>query len=249
MTYIYGIIGEPQPKRFAFTGIEDAGVYTINFRELAAVVSSASLPSIDPLRRHVMAHTVVQVNVLREYAILPAAFGLIASGEDDVRSLLERNYQSLLDELARLSGKVEFELKVMWDREAVLRNLREGNGRLDRIKAELSSTSSPLEAQALLIEAGRMVEAITKEWRDRYAMKIYERLRHRAVDARTSEPTGINSLLKAAFLIELSGERSFQSEVSRLDAEYEGRVNFKCVGPLPPYSFVNTSLVRSDAAG
>ncbi len=51
--YIYGIIQEPEPRRFSFLGVGGAEVYTINHRELAAVVSDTALEEIDPIRKDV----------------------------------------------------------------------------------------------------------------------------------------------------------------------------------------------------
>ena len=137
--YIYGIIEEPQPRKFGFFGIGEVEVYAINHQKLAAVVSDTELQEVDPTRKNVLAHTVVEDKLLKEYDLLPMGFGIVANSEDEVRSLLVKNYDSLIRELKRLAGKIEVELKVFWDQEAITQQLQDGNREFARLKAKISS--------------------------------------------------------------------------------------------------------------
>ena len=240
--YIYGIIQEPEPRRFSFLGVGDAEVYTINYRELAAVVSDTALEEIDPTRKDVRAHTVVQDELLKNCSLLPMGFGMIADSKDDVLKLLEKNYQGLTRELVRLAGKVEVELKVYWDQEAMIKELQGGSEELTRLKAKINGASSPIEAQRLLIEAGKLVERIALDWKARYADRVYTVLKRLSIDAKLNSPLGVKNVLNASFLIERARESDFQKEVFKLDSQYQGKVNFKYVGPLAPYNFVNVNL-------
>ena len=240
--YIYGIIAEAKPMKFSFLGVGDAEVYTINHRELAAVVSDTALEEIDPTRKDVRAHTVVQDELLKNCSLLPMGFGMIAGSKDDVLKLLEKNYQGLSRELVRLAGKVEVELKVFWDQEAMIKELQGGSEELTKLKAKINGASSPIEAQRLLIEAGKLVERIVLDWKARYADRVYTVLKGLSIDAKLNSPLGVKNVLNASFLIERTRESDFQKEVFRLDSQYQGKVNFKYVGPLAPYNFVNVKL-------
>jgi hypothetical protein len=240
--YIYGIIEEPQSRRYSFPGIEDAEVYTLNYQELAAIVSDTELQEIDPTRRNVHAHTVAQDELLRDYTLLPMGFGMIASSEDGVRKLLEKNYQGLVREISRLAGKIEAELKVFWDQEAMTKQLQGESQELTKLQARIKAASSPVEARNLLLLAGMQVERVAFTWRDKYAQRVYDVLRRLSSDARLNNPLGIKNILNASFLIDRHQEGVFKEEVYRLDSEYQGKVNFKYVGPLPPYNFINLKL-------
>jgi hypothetical protein len=240
--YIYGIIEEPQPKRFNLFGVEDAEVYGINYQELAAVVSNSEAMEIDPTRKNVLAHTVVQDKLLREYDILPMGFGIVAGSTDEVRQLLEKNYQGFVNELKRLAGKIEAELKVFWEPEAMIKELQGKNHEIARVKAKVNAASSPAEVQKLLLEAGMQVEHIAQSWKTKYAERVYDILKKLSFDARLNNPLGVKNILNASFLVDKSMESEFQQEVYRLDSEYQGKVNFKYVGPLPPYNFISLKL-------
>ncbi|MBI4304263.1 MAG: GvpL/GvpF family gas vesicle protein [Chloroflexi bacterium] len=237
--YIYGIIEEPQPRRFGFRGVEDAEVYAINYEDLAAVVSDNGLTEIYPTRRNVLAHTTVQDEFLKKYTFLPMGFGMIATSEDNVRRLLEKNYEALAKELERLAGKIEAELKIFWDEKAMV---GENQELLSKLKTKISSASSAVEAQRLAIEAGMVVERIVREWKAKYAGQVYNSLKGLAIDARLNNPAGVKNILNASFLIERVKEHEFVEQVRRLDAEHRGKMNFKYVGPLSPYNFVDLRL-------
>jgi len=240
--YLYGIIEEPQPRRFGFSGVEDAEVYTINYQKMAAIVSDTLLQDIDPTRKNVRAHTVVQDEILKVYDLLPMGFGVMAHSDAEVQKLLERNYQMLVTELERLASKIEVVLKVFWDQEAMIKELQGQRQELTRIKAKINAAASPVEAQHLLVEAGQLIERIAIEWRNKYAEQVYAALKEMAVDARQNAPLGVKNILNAAFLVDRAKESGFQKEVYKLDSKYQGKVDFKYVGPLPPYSFVNLKL-------
>jgi hypothetical protein len=240
--YIYGIVEEPQPRRFSFPGVGEADIYTINHQRIAAIVSDIEFSEIDPTRKNVHAHTVVQDELLKEYTLLPMGFGMVAASEDDVRGLLERNYSGLTSELNRLTGMIEVELKVFWEQEAIIKELQGENQELSRIKAKINAASSPIEAQNLLAMAGQLVENIVRDWKNKYAELVYTTLKELSYDAKMNDPMGIKNLLNASFLIEKSRENEFKGQVYKLDSKFQGKVNFKYVGPMAPYNFVDLRL-------
>ena len=240
--YIYGIVEEPQLRRFSFPGVGDADVYTINHQRIAAIVSDTEFSEIDPTRKNVHAHTVVQDELLKEYTLLPMGFGMIATSEEEVQRLLENNYQGLISELNRLAGRIEVELKVFWEQEAIIKELQGENQELSRLKAKINAASSPIEAQNLLAMAGKLVENIVRDWKTRYAEMVYATLNELSYEAKVNNPVGIKNLLNASFLIDKSRESEFKEQVYTLDSKFQGKVNFKYVGPMPPYNFVDLRL-------
>jgi hypothetical protein len=240
--YIYGIVEEPEIRRFGFTGVGEANVYTINHQRMAAIVSDIEFSEIDPTRKNVHAHTVVQDELLKEYTLLPMGFGMVAASEDEVRGLLEKNYQGLINELNRLADMIEVELKLYWDQETVIKELQGENQELSRLKAKVNAASSPIEVRNLLVEAGKLVESIVHDWKTRYAEMVYAVLKELSNQAKMNNPVGLKNLLNASFLIDKSRESEFKEQVYMLDSKFQGKVNFKYVGPMPPYNFVDLRL-------
>ncbi len=237
--YLYGIIEEPQFKTFEFRGLEGAAVYTINSRDLAAVVSDIELSEIDPTRKNVLAHTMVQDGIIKKYTFIPMGFGIVATDESQVRNLLEKNYLGLVSELKKLSGKIEVEIKIFWDDKALM---SENQQLINKVQSRVKAASSAVEAQRLLTEAGMQVEKIVLAWKAKYVDQIYSSLKKLAIDSRLNNCSGVKMLLNASFLIDRKIESEFVEQVRNLDAKYQGNFNFKYIGPLSPYNFVSIKL-------
>jgi len=241
--YLYGIIKKPQFKNFGFLGVEDAEVYIISYQDLSLVVSNIEIGEIDLTRKNILAHTVVQDKLLKIYDLLPIGFGMIANSEDEALRLLKENYQALVEELERLSGKIEGDVKISWNREAVIKELQNEHQEFSKLKTKISTVSSPtIEAQNLLVEAGKLIEGIAMKWKIKYAQQVYNILKGFSVDTRLNDPIGIKNILNASFLIERPMEDKFKEEIYKLNSEYQDKLDFKYAGPLPPYNFVNIKL-------
>jgi len=85
--FIYCVIPTSQEKRFDLVGLEEKEVYTINYRDIAAVVSDTSLSfeECDPTRKNMKAHTLVLEALMKDYTVLPARFGVISTARINSR--------------------------------------------------------------------------------------------------------------------------------------------------------------------
>jgi len=50
--------------------------------------------------------------------------------------------------------------------------------------------------------------------------------------------------MNVAFLIDKGQEKEFDGTLNQLEDCYGGRIHFRCVGPLPPYSFSTVEAKR-----
>ena len=66
--YVYCIIRSTQPLRFGAIGMDETwpDVYTINYKDMAAVVSDVPIAPLDSTRENVLAHERVNETVMRE---------------------------------------------------------------------------------------------------------------------------------------------------------------------------------------
>jgi hypothetical protein len=237
--YLYGIIEEPQSRTFDIRGLDGAAVYTLTYRDLSAVVSDTLLLEIDPTRKNVMAHTLVQDALLKSYSILPMGFGIVSASESSIHNLLEKNYPQLVSEIKKLSGKIEVELKIFWDDKALV---NENQQLVIKLQSRVKAASNAIEAQRLMTEAGLQIEKIVQAWKVKYVDQIYASLKKIAADSRLNSCSGVKMLLNASFLINREIEVEFLKQVHDLDAKFHGNINFKYIGPLSPYNFVSLKL-------
>jgi hypothetical protein len=77
--YVYCIIRAVQPLRFGAIGMDEQwpDVYTINYKDMAAVVSDVPIAPLDSTRENVLAHERVNETVMRDHTVIPMSFGTI----------------------------------------------------------------------------------------------------------------------------------------------------------------------------
>jgi hypothetical protein len=240
--YVYCIIRVDRTREFGAIGIGGGKrVYTVGFQELAAVVSDTPIVIYDPTRENVLAHEFVNETVMREHTLIPMSFGTVFRSEDDVTELLRSTHQAFSDVLDKMKDKIEFGLKVLWDREKVVANLERDNDEIRRLKDEISrhSASSTYFAR---MQLGRLIEVALEEMSSRYVADIHDALKPVAVASRSNKPIGDRMILNAAFLVDRSSEQGFDERVKETSRRYEELLTFKYSGPWPPYNFVNIKL-------
>jgi hypothetical protein len=239
--YVYCIIDSSGPLHFGPAGIGDpsADVYTIGWGLLSAVVSDSPLEILDPTRENVLSHQRVNETVMRDRTVLPMSFGTVFKTHDDVVEFLKSAGDAFRNVLAKMKDKLEFGLKVIWDRDAVIREIEEEDEDISRLRAELARrTGSTYFAR---MQFGRLVDAALQSKSEQYVSDIFSALRGASVAARANKPIGDRMILNAAFLVNRQDEDAFDRRVKALGARYD-KLTFKYTGPWPPYNFVNIRL-------
>lgn len=242
--YLYGIIPCGEVRSFDVQGIHEQGreVYTIPYRDLAAVVSDSPQEAYDSTRRHMLAHTRVLEALMREYSVLPIRFGIVAPDVDTVREqLLARHYDHLRVQLDGLCNRIELGLKVFWTAEDMLRRIADENPAIKALRDSLSGRSFE-STYYERIRLGEMVEHALNARRDHDAEMFLSALRPLAVATVTLPVRADRMVLNAAFLVEREREAEFDEVVRWFGERLEDQFMFKYVGPVPPYNFVSITI-------
>jgi hypothetical protein len=250
--YVYCIIESREPRSFGPVGIGGRGdeVYTVHHEGLAAVVSNTPLQVYDPTRENVFAHEQVNETVMRDFTVLPMAFGVMFRTEEDIVELMRGTADALRDVLAKMEGKVEFGLKVNWDREQVIAEIERESEEIRNLKEQITSRAAGSTYFARM-QLGRLVEQALSEKSEAYVREIYAGLREAAVASRANKPIGDKMIMNVAFLVERDREEEFDLKVKEIAARYERKLSFKYTGPWPPYNFVHIrlKLERGETSG
>ncbi len=241
--YVYCIIKSSEPRDFGRIGIGegDNQVYTVHHEDLAAVVSDTPIRIYDPTRENVLAHEFVNETVMRERTVIPMSFGTLFRTEDDIIELIKSTYHAFDDVLQKMEDKIEFGLKVLWDRDRVIETLEEENEEIARLKDEIDRNAQSSTYFARM-QLGRLVESALEDAGNRYVRDIHESLKPAAVASRSNKPIGDRMILNAAFLVERDREKAFDERVKEVSRKYEEALSFRYTGPWPPYNFVNIKL-------
>jgi len=239
--YVYCIIEAGDPLRFGPIGIgaDPSDVYTVHFKNLAAVVSDAPLEVLDSTRENVLAHERVNETVMREHTVIPMSFGTIFKTREDIVELLRSAAEAFGDVLNKMQNKLEFGLKVLWDRDQAIREVENDDEDISRLKKEISGQKGPTYFARM--QYGRLIDSALQARSERYVADILEQLREVSVASRINKPIGDKMIMNAAFLISRDLEAAFDAKVKSIAGRFD-KLTFKYTGPWPPYNFVNIRL-------
>jgi gas vesicle protein GvpL/GvpF len=239
--YVYCIIKTETPLGFGPLGIgpEPAETHTVNFRDIAAVVSRTPMVVQDPTRDNVLAHQRVNETVMQKHTVIPMSFGTVFKTDDDIIELLRSAYDAFIDVLNKMQDKFEFGLKVLWDRDQIIREIEEEDEDIRRLKSEISSQKG--STYFARMQYGRLIDAALQARSERYVAEIFHGLRDVSVASRANKPIGDRMIMNAAFLVGRETEQAFDSRVKEIGQRYD-KLTFKYTGPWPPYNFVNIRL-------
>ena len=239
--YVYCIVGTSETRNFGPIGIGDRGdpVTTIAYRDLGAVVSSIPMTKYVVSKENMISHEKVIEAVMKDHTLLPVRFYTVAPNAEEIRSLLRRRYLEFKKLLRELDNKVELGLKAFWrDMNAIFQEIAKENEEIKESRAKTTSCSTKKIDQdkgAL----GKMLKVALEHKKAKEKEALLKPLRQLSSDSCLNMTYGDDMLLNVAFLVDRVREKEFDGEVEELAARYNGRIEFKYVGPVPPYSFVN----------
>ena len=242
--YVYCIIGGNEGRNFGPIGIGKRGdiVSTIGFNDISAVISSSPVTKyvIDP--DNLVAHEKVIEEVMKDYTVLPLRFCTIANSAEEIRTLLRRRYGEFKGMLRDMDNKVEMGLKARWtDMKRIFDEIANEDPNVKDGKR--SAGDSPEDTESVMkIALGKAVKAALDKKKERDGEVILNKFKRVAVDVRKSDPVGDAMFLNAVFLVDRTREKQFDYLVENLADSYKGAVDFKVVGPAPPFNFVNIEM-------
>lgn len=240
--YIYGIISTSQRREFGPIGIGAKGdvVYTIPYRDLAAISSNTPIIKYAVTRDNSLAHARVLEKVMEEYTILPVRFCTIADSEETIiEKLLKPRYQEFVDLLQNMEGKIELGVRVRWtDLNTAFAEVVEENEEIKGIKESIMKEKHEQKKYASMIKVGQMVQKSLEEKKKREAQELLELLKPLSLDCKECQIYGDMNIINAAFLVSKECEGMFDQKVQEIEKVYGERKKLKYIGPVVPYNFV-----------
>ena len=239
--YVYCVIRTTAPLKFGAIGMDDQwpDVYTVNYRDMAAVVSDVPIVPLDSTRENVLAHERVNELVMRDHTVIPMSFGTIFRTREDILELLRSAYEAFNDVLNKMEDKLEFGLKVLWNRDEIVKIIEQEDEDIHRLKNEIASQKG--STYFARMQYGRLIDSALQQRSERYVAEFLQRLRNVSVASRINKAIGDKMIMNAAFLVQRDQEQQFDRRIKEIASQFD-RLTFKYTGPWPPYNFVNIRL-------
>lgn len=207
---------------------------------VAALVSDVLVDDMESqgvraLRHDMKAHAAVLNAAVRHVTVLPFRFGILMPDDDWVIARVlapqAERFAAYLDEL---EGAVELTLRGTYVEERVLEEVVTEDPKLSPRRGAQSYQAK--------LETGRRIAAALQAKQRADERALLAIVRPLVRDVRLGEASSELVALNASLLIDRDALPRFDRALARLDEREGHRIRFDCLGPLPPYSFVEMRL-------
>jgi hypothetical protein len=242
-TWVYGITAagasldevESRQKRI---GVD---VWVVELGDLAAIVGDA--PSEDDakaLRTQALAHARVLEAAILDAPVVPFRFGNVVPGGDEAvgYELLESRHDEFAAQLEKLNNYMQLVVKVIYDEQAVLRQILETNPDIAELR-EQARQGDEVTMRGARVQLGEMIGNALEELRQKDASDIIEHLKPVSAAAIAEELESEYMVLNAPFLVERGQLPEFEAALEEIAEERVSRIKFTLLGPMPAYNFLD----------
>lgn len=111
--YFYCVIPFSKEKSFGNIGVNDSEVYTIPYRDVAAIVSDSPMKDYEMTEDNTRRHETVLRQVMKEHTVAPVEFGTTIKNERILKHLLRKAYNPTRECLKLVYNMVELGIKAI----------------------------------------------------------------------------------------------------------------------------------------
>ena len=250
MKHLYGIIPTLPPNTLSnMTGVRGETLHTIAYNGLSALVSDTIYTDYSRLYKPTLVqllaeHQRVTEQVLPQVAgLLPVKFGTLLEPAE-IQTMLAQAHEQLETALDHLIGKVEIEVVATWQPERIFAEIAQEPA-ITQLRAAAAGRA-PDELQQLQMIVGQLVKTRLETRRATIQQQLLDGLKDAVIDLEINPVINEQVVANLAFLLPTAKQAEFDQKVETLDAQLDGQLNFKVVGPLPAYSFSTVEVVKID---
>jgi hypothetical protein len=253
MKYLYAILptptsGDYEPMAFASP---DGRFEIVSDGTLAAVVSETITPAYTDLPRGDLMRALAQHQaaieaLLDDTQLLPVKFGTVLADEGRVRSILYLGRPDFERAFELVGDRGEVDVAVTWNPARIFAEIAQTSE-----VAALRAEAERLPADKVLmgkVAVGRLVKEQFDVRRNALRDALVAEITPHAARWRLNALMDDSMVMNVACLVNADEESALEDRVYALDEQHTGQLNFRLVGPLPPYSFatVEAREVRSE---
>jgi hypothetical protein len=266
--YIYGVINSDTEEFFdlgqivAFEDIYPANrttevvnnskasnhAYTICFSDIAAVVSDSEIfdcshmPKVS-LGRLLVSHQQLIEKVMTKHTIIPMRLGTFANSDEEVREILAKGYRMIKDIFERAKDSIEIDVvATLNDLKSFLQEVSKED-EITQLKQSLLGKKGGVTIDDQM-KVGVLVKRHLDKKKEMLANQIQTTLGEITQNLKAHDLMDDKMVLNTAFLLDKNKQKEFERELDELNDKFEDKLNFRCVGPLPPYSFYTLEVKK-----
>ncbi|MCY2931182.1 MAG: GvpL/GvpF family gas vesicle protein [Planctomycetota bacterium] len=259
--YIYCIVNGDSSAGLEAPRVENAPeLLTVCHEGVAAVVSATDSERLEISRGNALTHQRVMEAVMRQgRTVLPVRFNTIAEPKGPktaqqrlIDHVLVGRRDEMLELLAGMASLVELSVKGLWgNMETVFKDLVESDSEIRSLRQKLLAPprvgqKKPVVNRATQVKLGERVKTALEARKAKMEEILLARVRGLAVDSRRNRTFGDAMFANLALLVDKSRQEDVTAALTEFQAHQDGRVNLRCVGPLPPSNFLELVISWDD---
>ena len=246
--YIYGVLNSDKELFFGPHGVTACEeVYTVSYQDISAVVSDSEMVDYTHMRKDRLAMLLIRHQKAIEkimglgHTIIPMRLGTFAKDIEEVRCILACGHSIIKDIFTKISNMIEVDITAtLGDFNAALKEAGEDE-EIKEFKKKLLALPGGVTVDDQM-KMGLMVKDALDRIREGYSKRIQASLKNTSLDFKAHELMDDKMVANIAFLIDKAKRKDFEMAVEGLNTEFGEKLNFRCVGPLPPYSFYTLEI-------
>lgn len=245
--YVYGLVEDANAMTGASAdlclgqGIGTGDVRLIAAGRLTALVSDIVPGPVTQTRRNMIAHTRVLERAIARTDVLPVRFGTIVLDAAAFARRIAASDNSIRAAFRDIEGRVELGVKASWRAGVVFDEIVAADDSLCRLRDRLLRLTAN-QTYYERVELGRRVEAALIGRRAVETAAIVAELAPLAEREAELDNLDNEMILNRAFLVRRDNEALFDSRLQAMAERFSGRIDFRYVGPVPPYNFVRLQV-------
>ncbi len=116
--YVYCMIKSPgEKKSFGKIGFGEEEVYTLEYKDLAPVVSNTAVKKYEVSDPEVELHRKVVEQVMKEHSVLPVAYGMVFKNKKLLTVAMSAGYRAMKKAMIEVDNRVELGVKLFLPKE------------------------------------------------------------------------------------------------------------------------------------
>lgn len=217
--------------------IENYGLQVIKYNNIAMVVDDISVDPelIIPASEDLLKHEETIEKIMQEVPLIPMRFGVIATKEEEIIEILQKNYNEFIRLFKKVNNRLELGLKIFWKEESFKNEIEDKQ--VQELKNKLLKQRNPTEIELSAI--GQLVHEKVENKRNEYIKIIFDKLDKLSVESKLNDAHIPKMILNSAFLIDVDKKETFDQVIDELSDKYKDTLIFKYTGPWPPYNFID----------
>jgi hypothetical protein len=243
--YIYGIINSGEE---ILRTNDEYGIYTITFQDISAVVSDsevidyAHLPG-GMIAQHLIRHQVVIEKVMKDFNVIPMRLGTCLLSADEVTRALIKGKDLVKEIFKKIRNRIEMDVTAAWkDMNMIIKEVAEEE-EIKTLKKALLDNKDGVTADEQ-IKVGFLIKSYLSKRKMEYAGLILDAIKTVSEKQKSYECVDDKMIINAAFLINKDMQPDFEAKLEELSGIFVNMVKFRCVGPLPAYSFYTLEIKK-----